>query len=159
LKKNNQLKIAIIVAKFNYHITNALLAGAKDTLTKHQISEENISITWVPGAFELPFGAQKMAHSLQPDAIICLGAVIRGDTPHFDYVCQAASQGILQVGLNENLPVIFGVLTTNTIEEALERAGLKDAAATKAHLQATPDPTGNKGVDAALAALELLALS
>lgn len=149
-KKN----IHIIISRFNEKITQALLDGAVATLQEHHVSH---SVTWVPGAFELPYVAQTIARKTRPSAIICLGAVIRGDTPHFDYVCAQSAAGIMQVSLNENLPVIFGVLTTNTIDQALERAGLSTNGPIidKSHLQATPDPVGNKGIEAALAAIEL----
>ncbi|CUI16842.1 riboflavin synthase, beta subunit [Candidatus Protochlamydia naegleriophila] len=140
---NSNVRIGIVVARFNDMITHSLLQGALDTLERHGISSQSISVAWVPGAFEIPLIAKKMAHSGQFDAIICLGAVIRGATPHFDYVAGQAASGVANLSLETNLPVIFGVLTTDTIEQAIERAGTK---------------AGNKGSDAALAALEMIDL-
>lgn len=134
------LKIGIVVARFNEFIVSKLLNGALDGLKRHGVNEENIEISWVPGAFEIPLIAKKMAKSKKYDAIICLGAVIKGSTPHFDYVCAQASKGIASVSLDEELPVVFGVLTTDTIEQAIERAGTK---------------SGNKGYDAAITAIEM----
>lgn len=134
------LKIGIVVARFNEFIVSKLLNGALDGLKRHGANEENIEISWVPGAFEIPIIAKKMAKSKKYDAIICLGAVIKGSTPHFDYVCAQASKGIASVSLDEELPVVFGVLTTDTIEQAIERAGTK---------------SGNKGYDAAVTAIEM----
>ena len=136
-------KFTIIVSRFNAHITTALLGGAVDCLKRHGALEAYIDTVWVPGAFELPLAAQKVAQSKRPDAIICLGAVIRGATPHFDYVCSEAAKGIGAVALKENLPVIFGVLTTESIEQAIERAGTK---------------SGNKGWDSAMTAIEMVSL-
>ncbi len=133
-------KIAIILSLFNEFIGQKLLQGALNCLKENSIDDENIDLVKVPGAFEIPVTAEKLASLNKYDAIICLGAVIRGETPHFDYVANAASSGILRVSLKHTLPVIFGVLTTNTIEQAIERAGGKD---------------GNKGWDAAIAALEM----
>ena len=133
----------LIVSRFNAHITTSLLGAALDCLKRHGASESHIDTIWVPGAFELPLVAQRVAQSKKPDAIICLGAVIRGATPHFDYVCSQAAKGIGVVALKENLPVIFGVLTTDSIEQAIERAGTK---------------SGNKGWDAALTAIEMVSL-
>jgi len=133
------LKIGIIVSRFNEFITQKLLAGALDCLTRHEVENNNIDVIWVPGAFEIPLVAKRAAHK-DYDAIICLGAVIRGATPHFDYVAAEVTKGIAAVGLEANKPVIFGVLTTDTIEQAIERAGTK---------------AGNKGWEAALAAIEM----
>lgn len=136
-------KYAVIVARFNEFITNKLLDGSIDCLTRHGAKEEEIDVIWVPGAFEIPYIAKKCAKKGYYDAIICLGAVIRGATPHFDYVCAEVSKGIANVSLEENIPVLFGVLTTNSIEEAIERAGTK---------------SGNKGYDVSLSAIELVNL-
>ncbi|MFC7391511.1 6,7-dimethyl-8-ribityllumazine synthase [Scopulibacillus cellulosilyticus] len=138
------IKTAIVVARFNDFITEKLLAGAKDTLRRHGGKEENIDIVWVPGAFEIPWAAKKCADTGKYDAVITLGAVIRGATPHFDYVCNSAAKGIADISLSSGIPVIFGVLTTNTIEQAVERAGTK---------------AGNKGCEAALAAIEMASLN
>ena len=134
------LHIGIVAARFNEFITNKLVSGAIDALKRHGASEENITLAWVPGAFEIPLGAQKMANSHNFDAIICLGAVIRGSTPHFDYVAGEVTKGVAQVGLHTGVPTIFGVLTTENIEQAIERAGTK---------------AGNKGFDAAMTAIEM----
>jgi len=134
------LKVGIVVGRFNEFITNKLLSGAQDALIRHGVSEEDVDIAWVPGAFELPLIAQKMALSKKYDAVITLGAVIRGATPHFDLVCNEAAKGISATSLNSGIPVIFGVLTTDSIEQAIERAGTK---------------AGNKGWDAASAAIEM----
>ncbi|WP_252313307.1 6,7-dimethyl-8-ribityllumazine synthase [Sinobaca sp. H24] len=134
------LKIAVVTGRFNDFITGRLLEGAVGTLKRHGVKEENIDTVWVPGAFEIPYASKKLAQSKKYDAIITLGTVIRGATPHFDYVCSEAAKGVSQVAMNYDVPVIFGVLTTNTIEEAIERAGTK---------------AGNKGADAALAAIEM----
>ncbi len=136
----NDKKFAIAVARFNSFITEKLRDGAVDTLVRHGVAPENIDIAWTPGAFELPLVAKKMAVSKKYDAVIVLGCVIRGATPHFDYVAGAAAKGVAQVMMETGIPTIFGVLTTNTIEEAIERAGTK---------------AGNKGADAAMAALEM----
>lgn len=133
-------KIGIIVGRFNEFIGSKLLSGAIDGLKRHGVSEDNIEITWVPGAFEMPLIAKKMAKTKKYDAVICLGAVIRGATPHFDYVSSEVSKGIANVSLETEIPVIFGVLTTDTIEQAIERAGTK---------------AGNKGYEAAVSAIEL----
>lgn len=137
------LKVAIVVSRFNEFITNKLLSGAVDCLTRHDCKEENITVAWVPGAFEIPMVAKKLAMSKKYDAVICLGAVIRGATPHFDYVCAECAKGIAQVGMESSVPVTFGVLTTENIQQAVERAGSK---------------SGNKGVDAAMAAMEMASL-
>lgn len=137
------LKFAIVVARFNEFITNKLVGGALDALRRHGAGEEDIELVWVPGAFEIPLIAKKIALSKQYDAVICLGAVIRGSTPHFDYVSAEVSKGIAHVGLETGVPVVFGVLTTDTIEQAIERAGTK---------------AGNKGFDAAMTAIETVNL-
>lgn len=137
------LKVAVVVSRFNEFITNKLLGGAVDCLTRHDCKEENITVAWVPGAFEIPMVAKKLAMSQKYDAVICLGAVIRGATPHFDYVCAECAKGIAQVGMESSVPVAFGVLTTENIQQAVERAGSK---------------SGNKGVDAAMAAMEMASL-
>lgn len=134
------LKIGIVVGRFNDLITMRLLDGAKDALKRHGVKEEDVSLAFVPGAFELPLVAKKMAMSKQYDAVITLGAVIRGATPHFDYVCNEAAKGIAQASYQSEVPVIFGVLTTETIEQAIERAGTK---------------AGNKGWEAATSAIEM----
>jgi 6,7-dimethyl-8-ribityllumazine synthase len=134
------LKFGIVVGRFNEFIGSKLLSGAIDGLLRHGAEEENIEVSWVPGAFEIPLVASKMAASKKFDAIICVGAVIRGSTPHFDYVSSEVSKGIAKVSLDSGLPVIFGVLTTDTIEQAIERAGTK---------------AGNKGYDAAITAIEM----
>lgn len=133
-------KFAIVAGRFNELITRKLLEGAVDCLIRHRGSPENISIIWVPGSFEVPLAAKKLAKSGQYHAIICLGAVIRGGTPHFDFVAGEAAKGIAMVGLDADLPVIFGILTTDTIEQAVERAGTK---------------MGNRGWEAALSAIEM----
>jgi 6,7-dimethyl-8-ribityllumazine synthase len=139
-----EVKIAIVVARFNDFITSKLLEGALDALRRHEVTEDAIDIAWVPGAFEIPLIAAKLAKTNQYDAIICLGAVIRGGTTHYDYVCSEVSKGIAHVSLTYDLPVMFGVLTTENIEQAIERAGSK---------------AGNKGFDAAIGAIEMISLS
>lgn len=134
------LKFAIIVSRFNEFITNKLLGGAVDCLKRNDADENDITVAWVPGAFEIPAVAAKLAESKKYDAIICLGTVIRGSTPHFDYVSAEVTKGVGQLSLKSSMPVIFGVLTTDTIEQAVERAGTK---------------AGNKGFDAAMAAIEM----
>ena len=134
------LKFGIVIGRFNEFISSKLLGGAIDGLIRHGADEANIEVSWVPGAFEVPLIAQKMAISKKFDAVICLGAVIRGSTPHFDYVAGEVSKGIAKVSLDSGIPVIFGVLTTDTIEQAIERAGTK---------------AGNKGYDAAVTAIEM----
>lgn len=141
IAKNN--KYGIVIGRFNEFIGGKLLTGALDALKRHGVSEENIEIAWVPGAFEMPLTAKKMAVSGKYSAVICLGAVIKGATPHFDYVSSEVSKGIANVSLETGLPVIFGVLTTDTIEQAIERAGTK---------------AGNKGYDAAITAIEMVNL-
>lgn len=134
-------KFVIVVAEWNDNITSQLLNGALSEFEKRNVSEKDIIVETVPGCFELPLAAQTMAERFNPDAVICLGCVIKGDTPHFDYVCKAATDGILQVGLTTKIPIIFGVLTVNTLEQALDRAGGK---------------YGNKGVEASLTALKMI---
>ncbi|MCL4516682.1 MAG: 6,7-dimethyl-8-ribityllumazine synthase [Firmicutes bacterium] len=138
------LKFAIVISRFNELIGNKLLSGAMDALVRHGAADGEITVAWVPGAFEIPMVAQKLASSGKYNAVICLGAVIRGATPHFDYVAAEVSKGIAKVGLDTGVPVIFGVLTTDTIEQAVERAGAK---------------AGNKGWDAAVAAIEMANLA
>jgi len=137
------LRIGIIAARFNEFITSKLIAGAEDALVRHEVAREDIELAWVPGAFEIPLVAKKMAKSGKYDAVITLGAVIKGSTPHFDYVCAEVSKGVASVSLESEIPVIFGVLTTNTIEEAIQRAGTK---------------AGNKGFDAGVTAIEMVNL-
>ena len=137
------VKIAIVAGRFNEFITSKLVGGALDVLKRNDVSEENIDIAWVPGAFEIPLITKKLANTQKYDAIIALGTVIKGSTPHFDYVCAEVSKGVAQISLQSELPVIFGVLTTNNIEEAIERAGTK---------------AGNKGADAAFSAIEMINL-
>lgn len=134
------LKVGIVVGRFNAFINEKLLEGALDGLKRHGVSEKNIDVAWVPGAFEIPLAAKKMAETNNYDAVITLGTVIRGATPHFDYVCNEAAKGVSSVGLELGIPVVFGVLTTDTIEQAIERAGTK---------------AGNKGYDAAVSAIEM----
>jgi 6,7-dimethyl-8-ribityllumazine synthase len=133
-------KFAIIASRFNDFITKELVSGCADTLTRHGASNEDLSITWVPGAFEVPLVAQRLAKAKSYDALICLGTVIRGSTPHFDYIAAEAAKGVAKVSLDSGLPVIFGIITADTIEQAVERAGTKE---------------GNKGRDAALSAIEM----
>ena len=137
------VKIAIVASRFNELIVSKLINGAEDGLVRHGIDSEDIDLIWVPGAFELPLAAQKAARTGKYDAIICLGAVIRGNTPHFEYVSAEVSKGVAQIGLQADLPVIFGVLTVDSIEQAIERAGTK---------------AGNKGYEAALSAIEMISL-
>jgi 6,7-dimethyl-8-ribityllumazine synthase len=136
-------KFGIVISRFNELISSQLLAGAKDCLIRHDCKEEDITVAWVPGSYEIPLTAKRMAKSKKYAAVICLGTVIRGGTPHFDYIAAEVSKGVAQVGLEANLPVIFGILTTDSIEQALERAGTK---------------AGNKGWDAALSAIEMVNL-
>lgn len=140
---SEDMKVGIIVARFNEFITSRLLGGALDTLTRHEVKEENIQVAWVPGAFEIPLIASKMAESGKYDVVICLGAVIRGSTSHYDYVCNEVSKGIASVSLKSGIPVMFGVLTTENIEQAIERAGSK---------------AGNKGSECAQGAIEMVNL-
>ncbi len=137
------VKIGIVAARFNEFITSKLIGGAVDALTRHGVDEDNIELAWVPGAFEIPLIADKMSKSKKYDAIICLGAVIRGSTTHYDYVCSEVSKGIAHVSLNSSIPVMFGVLTTENIEQAIERAGTK---------------AGNKGFDCGMGAIEMISL-
>ena len=137
------MKVAIVVARFNEFITSKLLSGAVDCLIRHEAKDEDITVAWVPGAFEIPMACKKLAESGKYDAVIALGAVIRGATPHFDYVCAEASKGIAQVSMQTGVPVAFGVLTTENIQQAIERAGTK---------------AGNKGVDCALSTMEMVNL-
>lgn len=137
------MKIAIVVARFNEFITSKLLSGCVDCLIRHEAADEDLTVAWIPGAFEIPMAAKKLAESGKYDAVICLGAVIRGATPHFDYVCAEASKGIAQVSMQTGVPVAFGVLTTENIQQAVERAGTK---------------AGNKGVDCAMTAMEMVNL-
>lgn len=133
-------RVAIVVGRFNEFIVSKLLGGALDGLKRHGVLEDDITVAWVPGAFEIPLVAKKLASSDKYDAVICLGAVIKGHTPHFDYVCAEASKGVASVSLNTEKPVIFGILTTDSIEQAIERAGTK---------------AGNKGYDSAVTAIEM----
>ena len=134
------LKIGIVAARFNEFIVSKLVGGAEDALVRHGVKEEDIEIAWVPGAFEIPLIAKKMAKSGKYDGIVCLGTVIKGATSHYDYVCAEVSKGIAQVSLSEETPVAFGILTTDTIQQAIERAGTK---------------AGNKGYDAAVTVIEM----
>ena len=136
-------KFAIVGARFNEFIVSKLVSGAQDALVRHGVADEDIALAWVPGAFEIPLIASKMAKSKKYDAVICLGAVIRGATSHYDYVCSEVSKGIASVSLTSDIPVMFGVLTTDNIEQAIERAGTK---------------AGNKGYDCALGAIEMVNL-
>ena len=137
------LKFGIVAARFNEFIVSKLVGGALDTLHRHETADDDIDVAWVPGAFEIPIAAKKMAESGKYDAVLCLGAVIRGSTTHYDYVCNEVSKGVAQVGLQTGVPTIFGVVTTENIEQAIERAGTK---------------AGNKGADAAMAAMEMASL-
>lgn len=138
------MKVGIVAARFNEFIVSKLLAGAEDALLRHGANGEDITAAWVPGAFEIPTAAQKMAQSGKYDAVICLGAVIRGSTSHYDYVCSEVSKGVAQIALQTGVPTLFGVVTTENIEQAIERAGTK---------------AGNKGYDAAMAAIEMVNLN
>lgn len=140
---SEKIRVGIVAARFNEIITSKLLAGALDGLKRHAVEGEDVDVAWVPGAFELPLIASKMAGSEKYDAVICLGAVIRGSTTHYELVCSEAAKGIAQVSLKTGIPVMFGVLTTENIEQAMERAGSK---------------AGNKGYDAALSAIEMVNL-
>lgn len=137
------MKVGIVAARFNEFITSKLVGGAIDGLVRHDVKEEDIDIAWVPGAFEIPLIASKMAKCGKYDAVICLGAVIRGSTTHYDYVCSEVSKGVASVSLTSDIPVMFGVLTTENIEQAIERSGSK---------------AGNKGYDCALGAVEMVNL-
>ena len=134
------VKIGIVASRFNEFFTSKLLSGALDALRRHEVSDDDVEIAWVPGAFEIPMAAKRMVLSDKYDAVICLGAVIRGATPHFDYVSAEVTKGIAMVGLESGTPIIYGVLTTDTIEQAVERSGTK---------------AGNKGFDAAVSAIEM----
>ncbi|MNW36123.1 6,7-dimethyl-8-ribityllumazine synthase [Fontibacillus panacisegetis] len=138
------LKYGIVVGRFNEFITSKLLSGALDALKRHGVKDEEVSVAWVPGAFEIPFAAQKLAESGKYDAVITLGTVIRGSTTHYDYVCNEVAKGVAAVGLKTGVPTIFGVVTTENIEQAIERAGTK---------------AGNKGWDSAMAAIEMANLT
>ena len=140
---SKDIKVAIVASRFNEFITAKLLSGAMDGLVRHDVREEDVDVAWVPGAFEIPLIAKKIAECGRYDAVICLGAVIRGATSHYDYVCAEVSKGIAQVSLATGVPVLFGVLTTDTIEQAVERAGTK---------------AGNKGFDCATSAIEMVNL-
>lgn len=140
---SENMKVGIVAARFNELITSKLLAGALDGLKRHDVKEDHIDVAWVPGAFEIPLIASKMAKSKKYDAVICLGAVIRGSTSHYDYVCNEVTKGIAQISLASDIPVLFGVLTTENIEQAIERAGTK---------------AGNKGFDSAVSAIEMVNL-
>ena len=137
-------KISIVAARFNEFIVSKLISGARDGLVRHNVEDDDITLAWVPGAFEIPVMAKKMAESGKYDAVICLGAVIRGATSHYDYVCAEVSKGIASVSLETGVPVMFGVVTTDNIEQAIERAGTK---------------AGNKGYDCALGAIEMINLA
>ena len=137
------LKFALVVSRFNEFVSSKLLEGAEDALIQHGANEKDISAFWVPGSFEIPPIAQKLSKSKKYDAIVCLGTVIRGDTPHFDYVSSEVAKGVAHVALSENIPCIFGVITADTLEQAIDRAGTK---------------SGNKGRDAAVSALEMVDL-
>lgn len=143
LISEKDVKIGIVASRFNEFIVSKLLSGANDGLIRHGVRDDNIYVSWVPGAFEIPIIASKMAKSGKYDAIICLGAVIRGNTSHYDYVCNEVSKGIAQVSLSTGVPVLFGVLTTDNIEQAIERAGTK---------------AGNKGFECAESAVEMINL-
>lgn len=140
---SKDIKIGIVAARFNEFITSKLVSGALDGLIRHGVKEDDIHVAWVPGAFEIPLIASRMVKSQKYDAVICLGAVIRGSTSHYDYVCSEVSKGIASVSLSSDIPVMFGVLTTENIEQAIERAGTK---------------AGNKGYDCALGAIEMVNL-
>lgn len=139
----DRIRVGIVAARFNEFITTKLVGGALDGLKRHDVHEDDIDVAWVPGAFEIPLIASKMADSGKYDAVICVGAVIRGSTSHYDYVCSEVSKGIASVALNSKIPVMFGVLTTENIEQAIERAGSK---------------AGNKGYECALGAIEMVNL-
>lgn len=143
LVAKENVRIGIVCARFNEFITSKLLGGAMDGLIRHGVKDENVDVAWVPGAFEIPVVAKRMAEAGKYDAILCLGAVIKGSTDHYDYVCAEVSKGIATVSLETGLPVMFGVLTTDNIEQAIERAGTK---------------AGNKGYDVALSAVEMINL-
>ena len=137
---SSEMKIGIVVSRFNEFITSRLLSGAVDALSRHDVAEDSIDVAWVPGAFEIPLIAQKMANSGKYDMVLCLGAVIRGSTSHYDLVCNECAKGVAQVSLSSGIPVLFGVVTTDSIEQAIERAGTK---------------AGNKGYDVACSGIEM----
>ena len=137
------LRIAVVVSRFNEVITSRLLAGARSALERHGVRDDDVDVAWVPGAFELPIAARRLAESRRYDAVVCLGAIIRGETPHFEYIAAEAARGIADIARDTGVPAIFGVLTPNTLEQALERAGGK---------------AGNKGYDAAVSAIEMASL-
>lgn len=139
----NGAKIGIVAARFNEFIVSKLVSGAEDALLRHDVNPDDITVAWVPGAFEIPLAAKKMAMNGRYDAVICLGTVIRGATSHYDYVCNEVSKGVAAVGLESGIPVMFGIVTTENIEQAIERAGTK---------------AGNKGYDCAMGALEMIDL-
>ena len=139
----SDIKVGIVASRFNEFIVSKLIGGAVDGLVRHDVKEEDITLAWVPGAFEIPIAAQKMAQSGKYDAVIALGTVIRGSTSHYDYVCNEVSKGVAQVGLQSGVPVMFGIVTTENIEQAIERSGTK---------------AGNKGYDCALGAIEMINL-
>lgn len=139
----NGAKIGIVAARFNEFIVSKLVSGAEDALLRHDVNPDDITVAWVPGAFEIPLAAKKMVMSGRYDAVICLGTVIRGATSHYDYVCNEVSKGVAAVGLESGIPVMFGIVTTENIEQAIERAGTK---------------AGNKGYDCAMGALEMIDL-
>lgn len=137
-------KFGLVVSRFNEMLSQKLLSGALDALKRHEASDENIEVSWVPGAFEIPFAAKKMADSKKYDAVICLGVIIRGSTPHFEYIASEVAKGVAKVGLDSGVPTIFGIITSDTIEQAIERSGTK---------------VGNKGWDAAVGAIEMADLT
>lgn len=137
------MRFGVVVSRFNSFFTDQLLKGSLDCIVRHNGTEDNVAVAYVPGSFEIPFAAARMAKSGNYDAVICLGAVIRGDTPHFDYIAAESSKGIARLGMETNIPVVYGVITTDTIEQAIERAGTK---------------SGNKGWDAAQTAIEMVNL-
>lgn len=139
----SNIKVGVVAARFNEFIVSKLVSGAQDALIRHGVNDDDITIAWAPGAFEIPLVAQKMASSGKYDAVICLGAVIKGSTTHYDYVCAEVSKGVASIGLSTGVPTIFGILTTDNIEQAIERAGTK---------------AGNKGYDAACTAIEMVNL-
>lgn len=139
----SNIKVGVVAARFNEFIVSKLVSGAQDALIRHGVNDDDITIAWVPGAFEIPLVAQKMASTGKYDAVICLGAVIKGSTTHYDYVCAEVSKGVASIGLSTGVPTIFGILTTDNIEQAIERAGTK---------------AGNKGYDAACTAIEMVNL-
>ncbi len=138
--RGDELRVGIVISRFNDFITSNLLEGAKDALIRHGVSEDDIDVAWVPGSFEIPMAARKMVERDRYDGVICLGAVIRGDTPHFEYVSSEVSKGVAKLSMEADIPVTFGILTTDTIEQAVERAGTK---------------AGNKGFEAAVSMMEM----